>query len=72
MKTKKITITIELPMDSEQANNWVDKKDFVDATVNEIFNEEIKYKLVDYSGQFETDDEKGNFKIEIVDFENES
>ena len=69
MRTKKITITIELPLDSKQANNWVNEKDFVDATVNEIFNEKIKYNLFDSTGKFQTDDEIGNYKLEIIDLE---
>ena len=69
MRTRIITITIELDLESEQAQHWTDEDAFVDSTVNEIFSERIKYNLFDEGGEFETDDEKGKYKIEIVDLE---
>lgn len=67
MKTKIITITIELPMDSIQANNWVNENDFIESTVKEIFNERIKDNLSNHSGNLETDDEKGNYIVNIAE-----
>ena len=69
MRTRIIKITIELDLESEQAKNWVDEDQFVESTVNEIFSEKIKDNLFDEAGEFETDDEKGKYKIEIVDLE---
>lgn len=65
MKTKIITLTIELPMDSQQANNWVNENDFIESTVKEIFNEKIKNNLTNHSGSLETDDEIGSYILSV-------
>lgn len=64
MKTKKITITIELPMDSKQASKWVNKNDFIRSTLNEIYTD-IKNNLITHSGNIETDDEIGCYILKV-------
>lgn len=64
METKRIIITIELPMNSKQANNWANKNRFIESTVEEILKK-IKNNLTTHSGNLETDDEIGKYNLII-------
>lgn len=69
MKTKVITLRIEIPLDSEQAKKWARQQPFIEETVNEIYNEKIKFMLKNKSGEYKSGDVFGRFELKINDLE---
>ena len=74
MKTKLITIQIEIPLNTEQRDKWKYEKQYIDNLVTELLGEEIRHNVKPRTDVFDTDDAycKWSLSIEEISSENDS
>jgi len=72
MKTKLITIQIEIPLNTEQREKWNYENKYIENVVTELLGEEIRHNVKQRTDVFETDDAYCKWSLTIEDISSEN
>ena len=68
MKTKVVTIQIEIPLNTKQREKWKYENKYIENVVTELLGEEIRHNVKEKTDVFETDDAYCKWSLTIDDF----